>query len=316
MPGLVMPAFFGESFRRGESFKDEPLGVAADDEFGAPTVLHSSSSGDALAEPATPVDRISGVVMLAPQILLKRGPLSKRSKHMSKMWQLRHVEVEGAPTHVMCYYGKQALAAGPSGRVDRKNQPRGVLPLSDVVASVKGGLVIEVQAPLRSYEFRAASPEDAAEWVRCISAAAAGARSARAGGSMVSSREASLVDVDDLASVSDVGPLPGERERERDSARGRPDPMPTTRRVSAVSNANALGARLRGMRLGVATMGAPRGRRAQSTAGGYGSSMGAEGRAVPSSRDSLGFVDVMPEHVSPAHSAGEALDSHFMSSDL
>ena len=99
MPGLVMPAFFGESFRRGESFKDEPLGVAADDEFGAPTVLHSSSSGDALAEPATPVDRISGVVMLAPQILLKRGPLSKRSKHMSKMWQLRHVEVEGAPTH-------------------------------------------------------------------------------------------------------------------------------------------------------------------------------------------------------------------------
>ena len=202
MPTLALPSFFGDSFRnsfRNSSFFGAPAPAAAPDELQQPDedAIEPASltpfvpqqpalipARNSPAEGSSPglIQRLNAkpveAVALTAQSVLKSGSLKKRSKQkMQMLWQQRFVVLEGAPTHVLVYYYASAE------RNDANSKPRGVVPLNEASAAVfgKDGTTFRVKAPLRAYEFRAASASDASEWVREIEGAAADAR-ARGGG--------------------------------------------------------------------------------------------------------------------------------------
>ena len=198
MPTLALPSFFGRlvpQIARNSSFFGAPLAVT--DELQQPDEDAIEPASAALcaaaasahnryppAEGSSPglIQRLNAkpveAVMTHAQSVLKSGSLKKRSKQkMQMLWQQRFVVLEGAPTHVLVYYYASAE------RNDANSKPRGVVPLNEASAAVfgKDGTTFRVKAPLRAYEFRAASASDASEWVREIEGAAADAR-VRGGG--------------------------------------------------------------------------------------------------------------------------------------
>ncbi len=132
----------------------------------------SASEANLLSKEVVPVS-------LAAQSIIKSGPLKKHSRNVTGVWQVRFVVLEGSPTHVMVYYYASAAAEASASK------PRGVVPLSEVSVQRfgKDNMSFRVRAPQRSYEFRAPTPEEAQDWIRCIGAAAESARYAKAAGS-------------------------------------------------------------------------------------------------------------------------------------
>ena len=97
-------------------------------------------------------------------VILMRGLLHKRTTGtMSARWVTRTVVIEGAPSHMLCYYDAA-----------EKGKPKNVLRLSELTSRRKENtdcVFLAITAP-RTYEFRASSAAEAAEWVACIAAAA------------------------------------------------------------------------------------------------------------------------------------------------
>lgn len=97
-------------------------------------------------------------------VVLMRGILQKRTTGaVSARWVTRTVVIEGAPSHMLCYYD-----------ASEKGKPKNVLRLSELTSRRKdtSECVFLVVTVSRSYEFRASSAAESAEWVACISAAA------------------------------------------------------------------------------------------------------------------------------------------------
>ena len=97
-------------------------------------------------------------------VILMRGLLQKRTTGtVSARWVTRTVVIEGAPSHMLCYYDAA-----------EKGKPKNVLRLSELTSRRKENtdcVFLAITAP-RTYEFRASSAAEAAEWVACITAAA------------------------------------------------------------------------------------------------------------------------------------------------
>ena len=102
-------------------------------------------------------------------VILMRGLLEKRTTgKVSARWVARTVVIEGAPSHMLCYYDAA-----------EKGKPKNVLRLSELTSRRKENkdcVFLAITAP-RTYEFRASSAAEAAEWVACITAAAGRASS-------------------------------------------------------------------------------------------------------------------------------------------
>lgn len=77
--------------------------------------------------------------------------------------------IEGAPSHMLCYYDAA-----------EKGKPKNVLRLSELTSRRKENkdCVFLAITAARTYEFKASSAGEAAEWVACITAAAGKASSA------------------------------------------------------------------------------------------------------------------------------------------
>ena len=114
-------------------------------------------------------------VSLAAQSIIRSGPLKKHSRNITGVWQVRYVVLEGAPTHVICYYYASAASEVSASR------PRGVVPLNEISVqhSGKDRMTFRVQAPSRAYELRAQTVAEAESWISCIKDAAMAARLAR-----------------------------------------------------------------------------------------------------------------------------------------
>ena len=197
---VPLPSFFTGSVRDMNAMTDVSLDDAAD------SAPRSTSDGP-------PVDLQHTVSSPGPATVLKSGPLQKRTTgKLSARWAARFVVVD---SEYFCYYdsknkhldlanlpwstsekpaaggdeGDEGDDDGGGGKGGGKGKPaRQVLQLSELSCRLKDlaehSDIFILQHTSRSYEWRAPSPAEAAEWVACVSAAAerASGPSAAAGG--------------------------------------------------------------------------------------------------------------------------------------
>ena len=207
MPNVAMPAFFIDSLRISRASSngfssprrsavpasDPPDADLPQDLVAEPSTLLEAGASLTPFQPRAPAllpatGRITSPstarssqqseivpVSLAAHSIIKSGQLKKHSRSLSGVWQVRHVVVEGHPTHVLVYYYASAASEVSSSK------PRGVISLCELSVQPLGKdkLTFRLRAPQRVYDFRAPSADEASEWIRCIEQATQSARLAK-----------------------------------------------------------------------------------------------------------------------------------------
>jgi hypothetical protein len=166
---VTLPGFFSSSSFSVNSHPD-PGAERREDGQGQAANKGKDKKGSMVTISANTVARTPRVPSAPGPVILMRGLLQKRTTGtVSARWVARTVVIEGAPSHMLCYYDAA-----------EKGKPKNVLRLSELTSRRKENkdCVFLAITAARTYEFKASSAGEAAEWVACITAAAGKASSA------------------------------------------------------------------------------------------------------------------------------------------
>ena len=166
---VTLPGFFSSSSFSLKSPAD-PDAERREDGQGQATNKGKDRKGSMVTISASTMARTPRVPSAPGPVILMRGLLQKRTTGtVSARWVARTVVIEGAPSHMLCYYDAA-----------EKGKPKNVLRLSELTSRRKENKDTHFLAitAARTYEFKAPSAGEAAEWVACITAAAGKASSA------------------------------------------------------------------------------------------------------------------------------------------
>ena len=166
---VTLPGFFSSSSISLNSPPD-PDAERREDGQGQATNKGEDRKGSMVTISASTMARTPRVPSAPGPVILMRGLLQKRTTGtVSARWVARTVVIEGAPSHMLCYYDAA-----------EKGKPKNVLRLSELTSRRKENKDTHFLAitAARTYEFKAPTAGEAAEWVACITAAAGKASSA------------------------------------------------------------------------------------------------------------------------------------------
>ena len=166
---VTLPGFYSSSSFSLKSPAD-PDAERREDGQGQATNKGKDRKGSMVTISASTMARTPRVPSAPGPVILMRGLLQKRTTGtVSARWVARTVVIEGAPSHMLCYYDAA-----------EKGKPKNVLRLSELTSRRKENKDTHFLAitAARTYEFKAPTAGEAAEWVACITAAAGKASSA------------------------------------------------------------------------------------------------------------------------------------------